>query len=167
MNNLTNAEIARIFGMYLGHEVYDSKYRYTHTLEGVSKNVITKACRVFIEDNWHRVDTFKLLLTHLSKITDEHAIEIANIAYEGCVVKKVVRDYKINCVTLECMYYDIDICTTGMFDVVAVKHVDGNKCTVDSIIDIIDRLRELGYALPYKGKSLFELGIAIDATTLK
>jgi len=45
----------------------------------------------------------------------------------------------------------------------------GNETLFDNceaIVEMIDKLRELGYALPYKGKSLFELGIAIDRTYL-
>ncbi|HEY9363371.1 MAG TPA: hypothetical protein VIQ00_08935 [Chitinophagaceae bacterium] len=84
---LTNEEIAKVFAMYLDCDVEYDKSSWI--LEGVralsnnfndaqniylSKRIVPESDRAFV--NMHKC---KLLLTLLSFITDEHAIEVANL----------------------------------------------------------------------------------------
>lgn len=82
MNNLTNEERARIFAMYMPCEVIISN-NVVCTAIGVShigKGNILVPTKGDVDDYAEApLSMTQLLLTPLSKITDEHAIEIANI----------------------------------------------------------------------------------------
>lgn len=109
----------------------------------------------------------KMLLTPLSKITDEDAIEVASTCLTGhwqieskdeLSVVLVYDKYLVEIWLNEINFIDF-----------RVRNLKNKYQLTDpelSLIDIIDLLRSKGYALPYKGISLFKLGIAIDKTTL-
>lgn len=166
MNNLTNEERARIFAMYMPCDIVqgDILLRTDRKLVAIGgletdKMQWGKLSNMASISNAF-VNEFKLILTPLSKITDEHAIEVAKI-YDAKEEWKVPRDlvaggrYITNAFSGDDIYFlDLKI---------RFLSIDGFE-TVESevMLQILDRLRELGYALPYKGKSLFELGVAIE-----
>lgn len=82
MTNLTNAELARIFALYIPCEIVISN-NVVCTAIGVShigKGNILVPTKGDVDDYAEApLSMTQLLLTPLSKITDEHAIEIANI----------------------------------------------------------------------------------------
>lgn len=172
MYNLTNEERARIFGMYIGNKclIKIEQGSYSTVLQ-VTGDMINNYLSYKDGD---RVD-FVLLLTPLSKITDEHAIEVAKIWHPNYYWKVIKKSKGI--LLVECDDYIMWIdCVNASFyfeeKYIGFENIDahrGEKETTycENIVEIIDYLRELGYSLPYKGKCLFELGIAIDKDTLK
>jgi len=101
----------------------------------------------------------QMILTPLSCITNEDAISVAKILSEQAnrhANFSVVRESNRTDVwfALECIHIYHDN---------TILYNNG-----DSFINmgIVDFLRGKGYMVPYKGQDLFELGIAIDKTTL-
>ncbi len=167
MNNLTNEERARIFAMYYGAEV-QTGFKETYVVNG---NIISDIASV-----WPMHNDAKLLLNPLPKITDEHAIEVAKI-WKPDYEWKVIGKDQFDCLLMvECSDYIMWFDFMGSsFDFeekyTGEENIEAHGCekeetSCERIVEIIDCIRELGYALPYKGQSLFDLGIAIDKTTL-
>lgn len=81
MNKLTQEEIAKVLSMYM---FSDFRYRYVDFEPGVwaigAKLTPERLVRVL---NDKSIDGVQLLLTPLSKITDEHAIDLMHIEYQG------------------------------------------------------------------------------------
>jgi len=158
---LTSSEISKVFAMYLGQKVFSNSY--------------SKGVRVLTANDLgnvlHSDDKGLLNITPLSSITDEHAIEVAKIFSDEYEWEVSVRD--MACIIVECKDYriwiyfndnsliDFEEIYTGKENIKA-HGGESEPCSSYGIVAIIDRLRELGYALPYKGKDLFELGIAIN-----
>lgn len=179
MNPLTNEERARIFAMYIPCDAeingrhtrivsvcfhnYQDDYKYEY------EDVIVETDEVGYETGgrWATTDfkyfkeqVPKLKLSPLSKITDEQAIEISNMLFRH-EIWNVSR--KANEISVTSKNYIVSYESS----VVCVTYLDGKYMhTTHTILSVYDRLRELEYALPYKGQSLFDLGIAIDKTTL-
>lgn len=165
MNTLTNQDIARIFALYMPCKiVVNDKIK---TITGITFQPIdfTTAIQINGGEHWGRFYdnqpiTYKLRLTPLSKITDEHAIELANL-FENAKWEFLHREP-----------YNLVLSTNNFILIVTEDYLlfkdkeSGELLPNMAIIEAFDRLRELGYDLPYKGQSLFELGIAIDKTTL-
>lgn len=160
--NLTNEEIEKVFHLYHKAEVKWRKHTYPcfHVFNGLLENLIQE-CR--------------LILAPLPIITDEHAIEVAKIA-AGRPKHYTIDDADItrNGSTVEVVFLDKpDECINIGFngDVLVYIHEKGGNRLIEkrpsSQSEYIDKIRELGYALPYKGIDLFEAGLAIDATTVK
>jgi hypothetical protein len=104
-------------------------------------------------------EKYKLLLTPLSKISDEDAIEVCReVGLVNALI--LLRDEKG--ITVVDHTYEITIFFSGV--IVSTKNA---KAYAFPQSQMFDTIRELGYALPYKGQSLFELGIAIDKTLNK
>lgn len=155
MNSLTNKERERIFAMYYGAEMLSS-FKEPFKVNG---DIIQDISSV-----WPMHNVAKILLIPLSKITDEHAIEVANLWNKGYGWEINTRVQFYLELVNKTTYQIIRIWFTGSID---FQLIVGNETLFDNceaIVEMIDKLRELGYALPYKGKSLFELGIAIDKT---
>ena len=185
MNNLTNEERARIFAMYMPCKaIVDNT---DSDLIGLDFCIINSCIIHNYNDSGERQifapTDVKILLTPLSKITDEHAIEVAHIwkpDYEWKVVERegyflmvecadyiMWFDFTDNSFVFEEKYTGEENNTINIFYIFIEAHGCEKEITsCESIVEIIDRLRKLGYALPYKGQSLFDLGIAIDKTTL-
>ena len=168
MNTLTNEERARIFAMYMPCDVMDLFNDSGGKFVGLDYN--NNSVQVLHKAVWHlNYDEVKLLLMPLSKITDEHAIEVAKLWHKGALFNMWEIDTRtqgylelVNKTTKQI----IRIWSTGSID---FQLVVGNETLFDNceaVVEMIDCIRELGYAIPYKGKSLFDLGIAIDKTTL-
>ena len=100
----------------------------------------------------------KMLLKPLSKITDQHALQIA--VTEGLANATVFERLDDRIILIDDSYR-LAIYFNGVIDLIKGNE-DVNQWL--STISIIDQLRRWGYALPYKGQSLFDLGIALDKT---
>lgn len=195
MSSLTNEERARIFAMYMPcyveidgrhtkivsvcfqHYQDEPKYEYEDVIVETDEDGHETGGRWATTDfQYFKNQVPKLQLTPLSKITDEHAIEVARIWKPDYEWKVMSRDQFDCLLMVECsdyiMWFDF---MDSSFDFeekyTGEENIEAHRCEkertyCESIVEIIDRLRELGYALPYKGQSLFDLGIAIDKTTL-
>lgn len=164
MKDLTNDQVAKIYSSYYGCMVYDEgDYAFDKVIGEVIQRVSVG-------------ERFPLLLTPYSKITDYHAIELALI-FRPDYQWKIKERHKYY-LLMSCADYDMwlwfddedsnntEVVTcdekyTGEENIEA-HGCEAESCDVNGIVDIIDRIREFGYALPYKGQSLFELDIAID-----
>lgn len=156
MDKLTNEEIARVFHSYHNCEI-TAKYD-PNGLSGMEIDKITGISEYGINTSagylWDLSDC-KLLLTPLDKISDEHAIEIAKI--EGMANSKILVRDNVG-ITIVDDTYEMTLYYREAV-IVFTKNKSPYACNQSQMFD---KLRELGYALPYKGKSLFELGLAID-----
>lgn len=95
-----------------------------------------------LPDTLYVIEECTLLLTPLSKITNEHAIEVAKIYYAGSGGWQQGK---------------------GIVLMMLGNHI--GQIELNKMIAIIDYLRSVGYDLGYGSiKSLIESGIAKDAT---
>lgn len=161
---LTNRELARIFAMY-----YDQRCINVTTGNRTSVKYVLMQWYNRLQHSKFipfRFDCLKLILKPLSAITDEHAIELANMLLPEKFdwVVKLREDYLVR---IESANTHVYIKKDGSLQY-ALRPGTDDPVINDLWVNLYatDRLRELGYALPYKGKSLFELGVAIDVTTL-
>lgn len=151
MNNLTNEQIARLFAPYIGVQVklYKTALNGNARLEGVS----VKTADVNYEGGimYQPIDNVKLLLTPLSKISDEDAIELAKIHGYNHIEES------------------IQIVREGL------KNIDSLEAVTNALLfESYKFLLSSGYDFPQyiepnhpdNGKTLIELGLAIDKTTL-
>lgn len=140
MEQLTDQEIIRVFHLFYGVDIVGTE----------SEKVVANT---FFDDTAHQLmvdGKVKLPLTPLSMISDEDCAEIAAIAssWEDAapLLAEDVSEWLEEVLSGNCATY--------------ADYVSGYQ-----MLEIIDCLRSKGYALPYKGKSLFELGIAIEKPT--
>lgn len=133
---------ARIFGLYIGCEVqygYEGRTR-TGKLEGLNEKgeaiIFDPGIKVFSHYRYVRLDLAQLLLSPLEAITEADAVACYELIFAP---DAVARGEKINTVR-----------SWIMRNVIPYQ--------------VADHLRELGYAVDYKGIDLFEAGIAIDRT---
>lgn len=170
---LSKEEIARVFQLYgLGSKCYfDNKIYNIYSF--TEKYVKAYPVNDLERKNMFYYSQCKLLLKPLSSITDEDAIEVAKIAdilpwnwfeYKKYSVDKI--DHPNDGTEIRVLDYSVRITNAG-----GIYFYDYSRpntaIAIPGIADAIDFLRSKGYALPYKGKSLFELGLAIDSSTLK
>lgn len=147
---LTNEQIARIFAMYLGCELKYEDNSHTTTLESVSTSgLLGDENRDESGEGWYDASDCKLLLTPLSAISDEDAIEAAKIIRgEG--------NWHI-CVGIEII---------GRMYKTSMDRATGRY------IQLHQFLIQRGYAVPLfiepnhplNGKTAIKLGLAIDKT---
>lgn len=85
---ITNETIAKVFAGYLGQEVnFPVNYNFSGikksgnrgVLSGVKIDQYKSIVSIQVAPGFYNITDFKLLLTPLSKITDEHAIEVRDI----------------------------------------------------------------------------------------
>lgn len=159
---LTNEEIAKVFALYLGCKMeYTSVFDPNLKLRGNLLGVCSYTTELLLTDdssdlnNQSVIGHAKLLLTPLSNISDEHAIEVAKILYP---------DHHNNNYTVQRENNRVDVWFG--YNCVHIYHDGSIKGKEDGWInyEVADQLREWGYMLPYKGFDLFELGIAINKT---
>jgi hypothetical protein len=135
----TDQDTARIFAMYWGN-----KYR---AVNGVPTDD-TKVNSRIIEavEAGHDI---KLRLLPLEYITNEDAAEVAKAA--GLIQQSFGLRYMIAFGKNMAHYFKNNI------------H-NGYRIEPLDYVNIADKFRELGYAVPYQGIDLFEAGVAIDKT---
>ncbi len=166
---LSNQEKAKIFALYLGQQfVYED-------------NEPDDICGVYGDDVVYGNDAdesgegifsiseCKLILSPLSSISDEDALEIAEIItspgyyiaqYE--VFDRTDKFIQVMCQNKQGEEYGGSVFIYFNGDIDWDYH-NKDKCDGHGmrLLQSYDYLREHGYALPYKGRDLFELGIAI------
>lgn len=179
---LSNEEKAKIFALYLGCEVigqYDGERKgYLTGIHGEDQAEIQffeqDGINVFEQPEYNQYDECKLRLIPLKEITCEDAVEIAKIAAQR------PDDYTADNADVRLLRNAIQVVFTDKIDEIINITFDGDVLVYIHPIDgrekierrpkgqaqYIDKFRELGYALPYKNKDLFELGIAINKTTI-
>lgn len=151
---LNNEQIAQVFSMYLGCDVKQiSLGDKVGILTGVS--LFTPHWMATIDSGISlSIRKCKLLLTPLSKISDEDAIEVGNIVYLD--EDKAYTGIKV------LSYFTGDNELFGF----------GSDISPLMAIEIIELLKRKGYAVPLyfesdhplNGKTAIELGLAIDKT---
>lgn len=161
MSKITDQAAAKIFAMYLGCEVYDQFSNINNrTLVEVN---INGECLIKSKTKHNRsCSEIKLLLTHLSSITDEDAIEVCKIDYDifrnTGYSFKVGKKYKNEKVVF-CIKSD------SQNEIIPIKLYSVSSLAAQYLIS-------KGYAVPIwlginhplNGKTPIELGIAIDKT---
>jgi hypothetical protein len=172
-------ELVKIFGLYFNNPVM---------VNGVENRVFLldrggSINHLAGEEKWLDVDDIKLILTPIHKITNDHVIEIANLTWVGRKIDWTITRRNKNGVWMEgksprndwqkyyfrideyceitCQYFIIDEEERKTFDHNIGRCVDDIRMGIPYIL-ILDRLREMGYAVPYKAIDLFKGGAAIE-----
>lgn len=168
-HSLTNSEIARVFAMHLGCDIMAGNISgKIYGIYEYSKEVWVQYGEELREEEL--IQYCKLLLTPLQDITDEHLIQIGKIwhsDYQWSVVERDNVVIVVECEDYRYYLYLVDLDFIGFEERFHGKenieaHGGTSQTTnCEDIVEIIDTMREWGYALPYKGQSLFESGIAI------
>lgn len=183
MEQSNKQEKAKVFAMYLMCEVIGE-------WDGERKGILTgihgeyeaeiqfyeeDGVNVFENPEYNEYDKCKLLLTSLLEISNEDLVKIFTICYhsvydhmpeitdaifitgrngdKGMKWSEQVNNKKWD--------YGLTIDENGE----TLFSADGSFLTIP-LVQIIDTLREMGYALPYKGQSLFELNLAIPKSSI-
>lgn len=167
---LTNEEIARVFAGYIGSEAtYNNKINnHQGKILGVDAvgNVILSHKSVLVPYKVCDIGYSSMLLTPLSSITDEHAIEVAKMrGIEKPKIKRTINLIKIigHNATLSISYLEMEI------------HLMANTYNCTNTMDVVnirEYLKSKGYDVPMwfgidhhaNGKTAIELGVAIDKT---
>lgn len=186
---LSNEETAKVFAMYLGAEVTDDYMDSKSVLAGVQDSGI-----IIKYNSYHqrRFNECQLLLTPLSAISDEHAIEVAKIIcgkqyidIENLKVKfeHTVEKYHLVIITFDAYQitkhtgdkptqHRISISNWGVINHYITTR---NSCELGNCCRstyVFQELIRLGYAVALhfgvdhwaNGKTAIELGIAINKT---
>lgn len=156
---LTIDQIAKVYGRYLQCKVRNKPYTgfppserdyyaVDGTLLGINMTGTVAPITVSIQNydasgaKWDKltvlpIEDSKLILTPLSEITDEDAIEVAEICGFNSNQKQMGKWF-----VKDGLMHKADFCA-------------------DKYVQLIDFLRSRSYALPYTGIDLYEAGIAI------
>lgn len=194
-NKLTNEEIAKVFAMYLGCEFLAERWSGKVFKEMAVRNVSDYNIVIYSSElKRNGVDgtgnspyaamcsEIKLLLKPLSSITDEYAIEVAELINnekykEGEEFKVVKEDAKISIYSSKIIHtsipdygyrYETKIYIEDCF----VSPINPYSALVEMGYYAYQYLISKGYALPLffapthwaNGKTAIELGIAIEST---
>jgi hypothetical protein len=149
---LTNEEKAKVFGLYIG-----CSYRYYNKTAVIDGLVISD-----IEDNDHAGNP-QLILTDLSDITDEDAIEVARILDTWLVEEmehELVRE-KMGTIGEMITIRGASDHSRYVKFYMPMGHIFCSENENTGNPEAIDFLRSRSYHLPYKGINLYEAGIAI------
>lgn len=164
----TSEFLSSVFGAYIGCEIdfYTHDKHYHAVLFGAYRSIAFKMEeRVFVYiktdgdacEGKGPLEKCKLILTPLSDITDEHAIEIGkmvnSLLFEDEKALSMGR-FILN------MQFDISIDYVPLLS--SDLYIYGEKIKAKSQCRIIDFLRSKGYHIPYMGVDLFQEGIAIQ-----
>lgn len=182
MNNLTDKEIQKIFALYVGCQAKLATKLHFHDLATeFNAELVDWINDHFIDSKIVELDLatialwnpayVKLILSPLNSITDEHALELAKI-FNKNYEWKITERYQ-DMIVISCDDYKmwIDFFYSDLIAVEELYHGEENikahgcesePCPAYNIVQMIDQLRDWGYALPYKGQSLFSLNLAID-----
>lgn len=184
---LTNEEIAKVFGMYLGQRVYLPNDDETLILTGSSifSNTTEMAeSEDSVDTSYCDFDVAKLLLTPLSKISDEDVLELCKL-----YSPEIYGDYRF-----KKWYIEQNGTKSDTWNTIEIKRQSDTYCFELDKIDGEMRLYDeemidsasvnhyyqqwyfmKGYAVPLffgidhwaNGKTAIELGIALDKTTIE
>ena len=176
MTELTNEQKARVFAMYWGCRAYRVVRKTGELTERDDYSPVNPDLMEYInksQSTW----SYKLCLTPLSAISDEHAIEVAKLCddrefNEYSIKRSFFADpmIRIHLANEHSAFdfeihsdYDVRFCRCGTYSnfpmtYEAVQHLIQQGYAVPLFI-------EVGH--PLNGKTAIQLGIAIDKTTLK
>lgn len=148
---LTTEDKARIFALYLGADcevisvIPEMKPYIALGVFAVTTPIIS-----MFQDG---VLDIKLLLKDLSDITEEDAIEIIKVDWNRIEIPDNVKLLEIKRSPTSIIYEFM-----GQKSQIHLSY--------NTLYPFADKLRELGYMLPYKGINLFDVGLAIKQTKL-
>jgi len=153
---ISNEVRDKIYGAHIGCEVKCKK------LSGwtLSRHTTTLSLH-FLANYSDRID--KLLLTPLSAISDEHAVEVAKLVNENAINREHCA------IPFQVVREDNRTDVWFGFDCVHIYHngsILDNKTTGWVNMDVSDFLRSKSYHVPYMGIDLFETNIALDVTKI-
>jgi hypothetical protein len=132
---ITNEFRLRAFGAYWNAEV-EVLHNGVNTRQENPK--VTGYLLAQIQHHPAENTTYKLLLTPLERITDEHAIEVARIA-------GITGEYAIK---------------NGKFIAMNLFYGSGHNRNTIQVITTADQLRAWNYLIPFMGVDLVEAGVA-------
>lgn len=176
--DLTKEEIIHIFGLYWKHGAKHKDAQLNDEMYYVMDTLLNKEYRIEQGERMYDISEWTLQLIPLKNITDEHMIAIGETFTNSFSLpeNRHLIKWKITCrdenlIVAECEDYRIFIYFNddSFMDFEELYHGEENieahggeseSCSSYGIIEIIDQLRAWGYALLYKGQSLFELGVA-------
>jgi hypothetical protein len=152
-HSLTNEEIARVLAMYYGCE-YKKRDAY------MEMNAFWLYNEVWENRYDDDLRNCKLLLTPLSEITDEDAIEVAKILYPKSPITDSGMKGSGKTAIMWLFHYKDSLTRSVNYGL--------------SILEVYQYLIQKGYAVPLffgidhpaNGKTAIELGIAIDKTQI-
>jgi hypothetical protein len=150
MNNLTNEQIARVFAMYMPVQVCiaDEQFKQPINLIGIEESRVLKVRDEGIKLSFVvNIEHSKLLLTPLSAISDEDAVEVAKMC-------QTYHDLTDESVRLKAAAFGRRL-TKATIEYRTYQYLIQKGYAVPLFI-------EVGH--PDNGKSAIELGIAIDKT---
>jgi len=146
------------FGAYPNATAIGQDERNPHFPADTGKIVELAAYKATIDNNGEYYefipDEVKLLLTPLSRITDEHAIEVAKLAD----ISEAERKYRHG-------WNDYDNYERIGKEIAQDLIEDyGDPCKVGAknAVAIVDYLRSKSYLLPFRGVDLIAAGIAVE-----
>jgi len=154
MEKLTNEEIARVFAMYWGCRL--------------DAGMITKVDSFWMNKVSNGETDTVLLLTPLSKITDEHAIEVAEL----CGVDPRIKTKSERLIKFDDLYQSLTLFykpdEQGWFELIE-KRETNVYCSIPYPVYL--NLLQQGYAVPLffglnhwaNAKTPIELGLAIES----
>lgn len=129
---ITNEFLAACFAAYWGCKMKIADYPHEYDMCMLNGNSVCVGQNVKDVDLWYKINTCKLILTPLSLITDEDAIEVAKI---GKIPETIEQGRKL-----------------------AMGRFLGSIC---EMAHVINYLRSKSYMIPFRGVDLFTAGIAI------
>ena len=147
---MDNKELMRVFAAYMPCKMKYDGYNPTLEVIGVlyAEGNLQVMDKTGHSDMWECNNYCKLILKHLSKITDEDAMEVAKILYDKYVSEE---EEKYRIVTYAALGGDF------------IKTLYKTPLTCDKIISIIDFLRSRGYDCGHgQIPSLLEAGLAVE-----
>lgn len=169
---------AQIYSAYYGAKVLIGDSLAPDNVALFTENSICTGRNKIDVELWYKISSAKLILTPLSSITDEHAIEVAKIIMPLCFFNrklgwKVARNYAVTGYPYIKVWHpkkvlslQIDPSIVG-FDVDNMEDRETGRHDMKPV-ETIDYLRSKSYDLGYGNiKSLIESGIAISSLTLK
>lgn len=168
MTQLTTSEQLKIYAKYIGSPILIIEEGiepiYHHMLEGidfVNQNLIAERVN-------YKVENIKLLLNDIRDVTDDKVLELCKACYplgfntkhNNWLLERSNFTIKISSPTNEFRFeLDIEYGNLYLFqDNIQVDFID--------YVDVINFWYENNFMLRYKGKTLFELGIAVDIKEL-
>jgi hypothetical protein len=143
----TNEFLQGMFAAYMGCdcEITETQYEITTTTKAKSLGVVSERVHFAEAGLFVHFSKLKPILTPLSEITDEHAVEVARIA--------------------RCRYQSIESIIAAGKELVTIYLDRSSNVSAISWVNIIDYLRSRHYDLGYMHlPSLITAGLAIKKT---
>lgn len=169
MIEVTNEFRCRVFATHMPCEVKDRRTNEIYKVVGVSIDECNfQVDRKYENDWWNVNDTYQILLTDLSQITKEHAVQASK--FLNCFYE----DTRVTCIrqkeNSEGKFAQLYFVNSDLTEQIIANFSGGRRCRIspcmgsaygDEYIKAADYLRKEGYDLHFQGVDLVEAGIAI------